>query len=347
MLPGMQAADLDPSPGMNPKDQLMELLAANSFDLVRQRKHRVYRNPEGQTFVVASTPSDSRAWQNALGTLKRVLRQANSAREPQVVSQPSPLLAEAALEAANTLPALPVESQPAFEPPSLGATPPEPVPEFPADGRWEEMQWIEDGRRSMADDNFLSAVSGYVDTVSELMYEHQPSFDLEVATDAVKKKLRAAGYKSKVLLYDGQVFERGVIVKEIADLPILWASNGRIAVSAFLLFNTYLEHGQGKMSRLRFDCNSFVLLCERPEDAARRLYVPPESPGSERYQFHCESCGGGQECHERLLMRDQGWTCRRCGKLHKLELRCEVCKTGIIRFTQFGLYCPQCSRAKA
>jgi predicted RNA binding protein YcfA (HicA-like mRNA interferase family) len=97
---------------MNPQDELMELLQEHDFDLVRQRKHKIYRNPDGFTFVVASTPSDRRAPQKALSTLKRILRQANSEPELKVVSTPTLPLEPAS--AKQTL--SPVESTPAIEP---------------------------------------------------------------------------------------------------------------------------------------------------------------------------------------------------------------------------------------
>ena len=52
--------------------KLQERLAAHGFELVRQRKHRVYKNPAGQTFVIPSTPSDQRWSANALAHLARL-----------------------------------------------------------------------------------------------------------------------------------------------------------------------------------------------------------------------------------------------------------------------------------
>lgn len=49
------------------------LLRQHNFILVRQNKHKVYRNPEGKVYVVGNTPSDCRWAQNALRTLKRVI----------------------------------------------------------------------------------------------------------------------------------------------------------------------------------------------------------------------------------------------------------------------------------
>jgi hypothetical protein len=63
------------------------LLHELSFDLVRQRTHKIYRNPDGLTFVTASTPSDSQASRNALSTL-------NLGHYPKLgrLENPSPLL---------------------------------------------------------------------------------------------------------------------------------------------------------------------------------------------------------------------------------------------------------------
>jgi predicted RNA binding protein YcfA (HicA-like mRNA interferase family) len=49
------------------------VLVEQGFNLVRQRKHRVYRRCDGKTFVMASTPSDRRASQNSLSNLARLL----------------------------------------------------------------------------------------------------------------------------------------------------------------------------------------------------------------------------------------------------------------------------------
>jgi len=54
------------------EQRLWDSLRVHGFELVRQRKHRVYKNPLGQTFVVASTPSDRRWSANALADLARL-----------------------------------------------------------------------------------------------------------------------------------------------------------------------------------------------------------------------------------------------------------------------------------
>lgn len=52
--------------------KLQERLVAHGFELVRQRKHRIYKNAAGQTFVIPSTPSDQRWSANALADLARL-----------------------------------------------------------------------------------------------------------------------------------------------------------------------------------------------------------------------------------------------------------------------------------
>lgn len=60
---------------MSAETQVRRLLDAHDFALVRQRKHNVYRNPAGITFVRPHTGSDSRRGdRNSLADLKRVLR---------------------------------------------------------------------------------------------------------------------------------------------------------------------------------------------------------------------------------------------------------------------------------
>ena len=57
----------------DPKVMLEVLIEENAGELVRKRKHKVYRFPNGATFVVASTPECPFAYDNALAHLKRLL----------------------------------------------------------------------------------------------------------------------------------------------------------------------------------------------------------------------------------------------------------------------------------
>lgn len=59
---------------MSPEIQVQRLLKAHEFVLVRQDRHKVYRNPQSKIFVTAATPSDWRAWANSLSDLKRVIQ---------------------------------------------------------------------------------------------------------------------------------------------------------------------------------------------------------------------------------------------------------------------------------
>ena len=58
----------------NAKEEILDLLNKNGFVLQRDTKHLVYRQPEtGKVFTMAKTPSDFRAYPNALRDLRRIL----------------------------------------------------------------------------------------------------------------------------------------------------------------------------------------------------------------------------------------------------------------------------------
>jgi hypothetical protein len=55
--------------------ELLQLLRANGFRLVRHRKHQIFRHSaSGRNFVVAASPSDFRAELNVRAELRRFLR---------------------------------------------------------------------------------------------------------------------------------------------------------------------------------------------------------------------------------------------------------------------------------
>jgi hypothetical protein len=62
--------------------QLVNSLRAHGFELARQRKHRVYKNSAGSTFVIPSTPSDRRWSANALADLARLCGPAETDSRP-------------------------------------------------------------------------------------------------------------------------------------------------------------------------------------------------------------------------------------------------------------------------
>ncbi len=57
----------------NPAREHEALLRRHRFVLISENKHRKYKDPEGRVYIVSKTPSDWRAWQNAVSTLKRVI----------------------------------------------------------------------------------------------------------------------------------------------------------------------------------------------------------------------------------------------------------------------------------
>jgi predicted RNA binding protein YcfA (HicA-like mRNA interferase family) len=64
------------------EQKLQKSLRAHGFELVRQKRHRVYKNPAGHTFVTSSTPSD-RCWStNALADLARLCGPAETDSRP-------------------------------------------------------------------------------------------------------------------------------------------------------------------------------------------------------------------------------------------------------------------------
>ena len=58
---------------MGAQNQVETHLLANGFELVRHRKHKIFRRDDGKVFTMASTPSDWRSERNALTQLARLL----------------------------------------------------------------------------------------------------------------------------------------------------------------------------------------------------------------------------------------------------------------------------------
>lgn len=55
------------------KRLVLRIIHENGGRLVRQKRHLVFRFPDGRKFVVPKTPSDLRAWRNSLSILMRLL----------------------------------------------------------------------------------------------------------------------------------------------------------------------------------------------------------------------------------------------------------------------------------
>ena len=58
---------------MDAKEELEALLRASGAKLKRKSNHVVWELPDGRKFTHALTPSDVRAWPNALATLRKML----------------------------------------------------------------------------------------------------------------------------------------------------------------------------------------------------------------------------------------------------------------------------------
>jgi hypothetical protein len=95
-------------------------LEENDFALVRGKKHRVYRNPEGKTLVMAATPSDRRADANALTELRHLL---NATPEPTTEASDAEIPKQEKRRAGASQPANIFNFYEGFAPRSVPATP--------------------------------------------------------------------------------------------------------------------------------------------------------------------------------------------------------------------------------
>jgi hypothetical protein len=182
-----------------------------------QRKHKIYHNPDGLTFVTASTPSERQASRNALSTLKRILRGVNPGTERSPAANPAPSI--------GSIPEIHTSR------PIRAMTVAEPAPVSLSDrewGAWKCRYWLDEKLREK-NERFLSAVSTYVDRASKLLRKHE-SIGLAPMTDAIKRILLDHHYKSKVLLYNCKCFEQGIVVVDHPHVPVLWATNGHIGI---------------------------------------------------------------------------------------------------------------------
>lgn len=59
----------------DPRTELRELLEACGAELIRSKRHNVFKLPSGRRFTVPKTASDTRSLKNSLARLKRLLRQ--------------------------------------------------------------------------------------------------------------------------------------------------------------------------------------------------------------------------------------------------------------------------------
>jgi hypothetical protein len=55
--------------------EIQYLLKVHRAVLIRERKHKIFRFPDGRIFVQSATPGDCFAERNALATLRRLVRE--------------------------------------------------------------------------------------------------------------------------------------------------------------------------------------------------------------------------------------------------------------------------------
>jgi hypothetical protein len=60
---------------MSRSAEIQYLLRLHRAVLIRERKDKIFRFPDGRIFVVATSPSDHRAERNNLATLRRLVRE--------------------------------------------------------------------------------------------------------------------------------------------------------------------------------------------------------------------------------------------------------------------------------
>jgi hypothetical protein len=169
-------------------------------------------------------------------------------------------------------PAPVVKESPVIQPVSSRESSPmvEPAPASISDREWEawKRQYWHDEKLRAKNEKFLSLVSICVDRANEIIAERgNYGVDLYLGSNAVKSKLRDLHYKSKVLLYNLAIFDQGILYgEEMSNMPLVWATNGHIGISALVYFNIYVQHEPSKMKTLRFDWDGVPILCELPEE---------------------------------------------------------------------------------
>lgn len=57
---------------MDAKAEVFRILKEHRAQLIRHKKHQVYRLPNGKIFVTGSTRTDIRGWRNRLAQLRRL-----------------------------------------------------------------------------------------------------------------------------------------------------------------------------------------------------------------------------------------------------------------------------------
>lgn len=75
-----------------PNGEIKDLLDLHKFVLCREKKHQIWRNPNGLVYVLSNTPGDKWAYANALGELKRVVGYRKTPRKTEKREKLTPVI---------------------------------------------------------------------------------------------------------------------------------------------------------------------------------------------------------------------------------------------------------------
>jgi hypothetical protein len=195
------------------EQELKRRLRAHGFELVRQKKHRVFRNPSGQQFVIPSTPSDYRWSHNALADLARLCGPIEDDPRPLRAKRQHGRLDPHRVEA----PEAPVaEVQP--EPPKPALEAPMSRADQQRLKRWEK----HDKQRGATDVLRLAKLSDIAHRAKDLLDEmasrrgnHRPGMHILRATRDAFRRVRQLGFKN-IALSAATVSSAGSEFKPIA-----------------------------------------------------------------------------------------------------------------------------------
>jgi hypothetical protein len=191
---------------MNAAEQINRILDECGAVLVRQNKHKVYRLPNNQTFVLANTASDHRAAANSLSDLRRIL---GITKQEQSVSTAT-VTPEVPLPVPVEAPATPAPVSVASDatPPEAAppAAPAEPKPETLADrivtaiAQAEQEQLLLAAQLAERRVHLLTALQGFADdptveaTLRKLVGAPKPGPVVKAATVAPQARAVSSVY---------------------------------------------------------------------------------------------------------------------------------------------------------
>ena len=181
--------------------RLQRILDDHGFVLVRQKKHRVYRNGEGRTFVTSASPSDVRWERNAIAILKRITRMScvgGASDQRPATSDQQPEASEIVGQCTHC-----ETASDSLQRPELSVQSPASSVEVPpTDLTRSERQWLNrqerrQQHRERRRDKVLDAVCNWLDRVRELIDSgYCPACLAECIADSAARR----GYDSELLV---------------------------------------------------------------------------------------------------------------------------------------------------